>query len=49
MGNVSLTGNTGGVEIHDNDIDGLLFCRGNDPPANSSGNAAERFEGECQA
>lgn len=49
MGNVSLTGNTGEAEIHDNDIEGSLFCRGNEPPANSSGNAAERFEGECQA
>ncbi len=49
LGNVSFTDNTGGVEVHDNDIEGSLFCRGNEPPANSSGNAADRFEGECQA
>lgn len=47
-GNVSATGNTGGVEIRDNDISGSLSCRGNNPPAQSSGNSASNFDGECQ-
>jgi hypothetical protein len=48
-GDLKVLGNRGEIAVLDNVIDGSLECFGNQPPPASAGNAAEDYEGQCQA